>query len=195
MELKRVCYKRLYQTVKILPRYQHWLKYYVSESFRNSYSYLKAEKKTGVPWQIIASIHSLECAFDMNRQILNGQKWDRKTTISPKNKGPFKNWQESTICAFEMHNYKLCADEISIESVLRFLEKWNGWGYANKGLNSPYLWALSNHGEGVGKFIKDGIYDPKAESKQLGAALLIKELNNYKTVSIFNFINDKYVKS
>lgn len=194
MKKNRDDYLTLYNTTKMLPKYKSWLNYYRDEAICNYSHYSLVEKKTNVPWQTIAALHAQECAFDLNRQILNGERWNRRTLRVPKNLGPFKSWIESAVYALEYINPHF-SDNISIVEVLTFLESWNGWGYRSKGVNSPYLWALTNHGVGVGKFVRDGIYDPKAVSKQLGAAALIKELNSIKASSIYDFKNNYYIKS
>lgn len=194
MKKNRGDYLELYNTFKILPKYKNWLALYVKESILNWHHYIQVEQKTNVPWQIIAALHANECAFDLEKQILNGEKWNKKTRKVPKNLGPFKNWIDSAVFALDYVNPHFSGN-ISIAYVLAFLESWNGWGYRSKGVNSPYLWALTNHGIGVGKFVRDGIYDPNAESKQLGAAALIKELNDIKASSIYDFKNNYYLKS
>ena len=53
------------------------------------------------------------------------------------------------------------------------LERYNGLGYRNRGLPSPYLWSLSGHYE-RGKFVADGKFDSEAESKQCGGATPVR---------------------
>jgi len=122
-----------------------------------------------VPPAWLAAIHMMEGNNNMGKQILNGQRWDEKTTIHPVGLGPFKNWKESTMLAIELHKLRQDPDWTIDEALLR-LEQWNGWGYAKRGKHSPYLWSGTNHGVGTGKFVADGKYDPNAMSKQLGAA-------------------------
>lgn len=61
----------------------------------------------------------------------------------------------------------------SVPHMLYLLEKYNGWGYRMPRLASPYLWSFSNLYT-KGKFVRDGVYDPNAGSKQRGVALLLK---------------------
>jgi hypothetical protein len=63
----------------------------------------------------------------------------------------------------------------SLPSVLFRWERYNGMGYRIRGLASPYLWSFSNHYE-KGKFVRDGVFDPEAVSRQCGAATLLKHL-------------------
>ena len=50
----------------------------------------------------------------------------------------------------------------------------NGFGYRSRGIETPYLWVLQPIRQG--KYVKDGIWDSNAVSRQCGAALLVKEL-------------------
>lgn len=84
----------------------------------------------------------------------------------PSGLGPWPSWEASTEDALANHLLQNLHD----------LEAWNGWGYAIRGLNSPYLWSGSNHSVGVGKFTSDGHYDADAVSQQIGAALLLRPL-------------------
>ena len=55
-------------------------------------------------------------------------------------------------------------------------ERYNGFGYRPHGINSPYLWSFSNHYL-KGKFVKDGIFNENAGSKQCGAAVLLRRMS------------------
>ena len=48
-------------------------------------------------------------------------------------------------------------------------------GYRKRSVATPYLWSFTNHYD-KGKFVADGKYDAEAISKQVGAAILLKEL-------------------
>jgi len=133
--------------------------------------YMKAQQLTGVDWRIIGVIHYMEASCNFDRQILNGQRWWRRTSIVPKRKGPWKSWEESCIAAFKYHKLK----KFDIASVLKYLERYNGLGYIKRGINSPYLWSFCNH-YNSGKYIRDGKYSPTAVSEQVGGAILLKKL-------------------
>lgn len=127
-----------------------------------------------VPWVVLGVLHELECDANLDRQLFNGQRWNQKTTIVPQGKGPWKSFRESTEqYVQEWHGLGLLD---SVPKILQFCEKHNGLGYARKGVNSPYLWAGSNHGVGQGHYVADGKYDPKAESRQIGIAPLLSGL-------------------
>lgn len=137
--------------------------------------YQWVEDKTGAPWYFTGLIHLMECGCLFTNQILNGQPINVTTTMQPKGLGPWKTWEDSAFDALKFFNLK-GQSFWTPWKVLYELEKWNGWGYRKHGVHSPYLWSGSNHGVGVGKYVKDGKYDPKAVSKQIGAAVVLKEM-------------------
>jgi lysozyme family protein len=70
----------------------------------------------------------------------------------------------------------------SIEHMLYRFENFNGWGYHFRKVPSPYLWSFSNHYKS-GKFTKDGVFDPSAVSRQVGAAVLLKQFVERRLVN------------
>jgi lysozyme family protein len=120
-------------------------------------------------------VHLMECHCDFRRQILNGEKWNHVTTLTPVGLGPWESWKCSTIAAMN-HTTIPIPLTWTTARILDRLERWNGLGYRQRGIASPYLWSGSNHGVGVGKFISDGKYDRHAVSAQVGAALVLREI-------------------
>ena len=128
----------------------------------------------GLKWWLVAVLHSLECSLNFTRYLGNGQPLNQVTTISPKGRGPFDTFEAGAIDAIEENELDKIADW-SIGNVLFKLEGYNGYGYIQHGINSPYLWAGSNQYVS-GKFISDGHFDPRDISSQIGVALLLKNL-------------------
>lgn len=129
-------------------------------------------------WAFIGILHMMEGCCDFNLQIGNGERWDKQTTIVPAGKGPFASWPESALYFIEYQGLHKRLDWISISRLLYRFEEWNGWGYALRDKESPYLWSGSNIGERCGKFICDGPdgYDADAVSEQVGAAVLLRRM-------------------
>jgi len=145
----------------------------------NKTHYLLAQDLTGVDWRIIGVIHNLECGCRMDRQLLNGQRWNRKTTLVPAGYGPWRNFQESCIDAFKRHPF---TPNMDMPELLKKLERFNGLGYIKRGINSPYIWSFSNQYTS-GKYIEKKIffnwvslYKKNLVSQQVGAAILLHEL-------------------
>lgn len=141
--------------------------------------YKAVEARTGVPWFVIAVIHQRESSGDFYGVLHNGQKiigTGRKTTLVPKGRGPFSSWEEAAIDALtKCHPYAARNKDWSIGGALALLERYNGLGYANRKLPSPYLWAGTNQYV-KGKYVADGKFDPNVIDSQLGCAGLIMEM-------------------
>ena len=135
--------------------------------------YQKIEATTGVPWFVIAVIHQREGAQKWTVNIANGQPFDQKTTIVPKGRGPFSSFEDAaydalTNCAPYAAKWK----DWSPGGMMTLLEQYNGLGYANKGLPSPYVWSGTDQYV-KGKYVADGVFAANVVDKQLGCAGLI----------------------
>ena len=67
-------------------------------------------------------------------------------------------------------------DKIEHWTVARALyefERYNGFGYIKRKVNSPYLWSYSTLYE-RGKYIADGKWSASAVSSQCGAAVILR---------------------
>ncbi len=51
-------------------------------------------------------------------------------------------------------------------------EKYNGLGYAARGIPSPYVWSGTDQYRS-GKYVRDGVFDPSVVDRQLGCAGLL----------------------
>lgn len=141
----------------------------------NEGRYRLAQNKSGVPWSVIAIIHSLEASLNFNTHLHNGDPLTKKTVHVPANRPPGNppfTWEASAADALQiegMANWQ----EWTIPGALFVLEKYNGAGYQKRGVPSPYLWSFSDHYK-KGKYASDGKYDPELVSKQCGGAVLLK---------------------
>lgn len=144
--------------------------------------YRKVQTLTGVPWQMVAVIHEREAGEqDIGRWLCvlhNGEKivgTDKKTHLVPAGRGPFHDWVSAAVDALQLQGFDKYNDW-SIARVLWALEPFNGYGYRNKGLRSPYIWASTNHQQ-LGKYVRDGVFDASVMDSQIGCAALLKYLN------------------
>lgn len=141
--------------------------------------YQAVEKTTGVPWWFIAVVHEREASQNWNTQLGQGDPLNKKSTHVPKGRGPFNTWEEGAVDALVN-----CAPFASKNTdwtpggALTMLEKYNGLGYFNRGLPSPYVWAGTDQYV-KGKFVADGVFDPNAVDQQLGCAGLMKFMGIY----------------
>jgi len=132
----------------------------------------------GVPWWWIAITHHLESSGDFKTHLHNGDSLQRRTVRVPAGRptagSPPFTWTESAIDALEMKKLHKVKDW-SIPRALYEWERYNGFGYFPRKINSPYLWSFSTHYTS-GKYVSDGKYDPSAVSKQIGAAVLLRAM-------------------
>lgn len=149
----------------------------------NKSRYSAVSDKTGVPWDVIGVIHYRESSGSFSGVLHNGQKiigTGKKTTLVPKDRGPFSTWEEAAIDALmNCHPYAGKNKDWSIAGALDILERYNGLGYRKKGLPSPYLWAGTDQYV-KGKYVADGKYDPNHVDQQLGVAPLLMKLRETK---------------
>lgn len=153
---------------------------YVTRINGNKQRYQTVSSATGVPWFFIAVIHALECSLSFNQHLHNGDPLSARTVQVPKGRPvigepPF-TWEYSAKDALAYDGLTDWKDW-SVEGMLFSLEAYNGWGYRNKGINSPYLWSGTQFYT-KGKYGEDGKYDPNLVSKQIGAAILLKQFYN-----------------
>ncbi|MGJ5022327.1 hypothetical protein [Bradyrhizobium oligotrophicum] len=138
--------------------------------------YRTVEARTGVPWAIIAVIHTRESSQSWTRSLAQGDPFDQVSVHVPAGRGPFKSWEEAAIdalvnCAPHAARWK----DWSIGGALTLLEQYNGLGYARRGVPSPYVWAGTDQYR-AGKYVRDGVYDPQAVDRQPGCAGLLKAM-------------------
>jgi lysozyme family protein/peptidoglycan hydrolase-like protein with peptidoglycan-binding domain len=134
--------------------------------------YQGVEAKTGVPWWVIAAIHEREASQDWNTQLAQGDPLNQVSTHVPAGMGPFKTWEEGAIAALK-HDDLTSVLDWGLEKALYHQEKYNGVGYYNKGIPSPYVWAGTSV-QKPGKWIRDHVWDDSYMDKQLGCAAMLK---------------------
>lgn len=130
----------------------------------------------GVPWQFIGVMHAMESSLSFNRHLHNGDPLTARTKKvpagHPKAGSPPFTWEESAVDAIKLKKLDRVTDW-STPHMLFLLESFNGFGYRQFSLPTPYLWSFSNI-YSKGKFVDDGVFDADAVSKQCGAALLLQ---------------------
>lgn len=156
----------------------------MSPAYRQRYEavskMLSAEGKT-VPWYFIAVAHYRESNANFDTYLGNGQPLSKKTTIVPKGRGPFKTWEAGAYDALvNCPPYAAKNTDWTIGGTLEKLEEYNGLGYANKGVASPYIWSGTDQYTS-GKYVSDGKYDPDKVDEQLGCAGILKFMGVFKT--------------
>jgi lysozyme family protein len=139
--------------------------------------YQAVEDKTGVPWFIVAVIHSLEGDLNFSTHLHNGDSLNQKTVHIPKGRpdgNPPFTWIDSAADALDFDGLTFKRNW-ALAGSLDALEGFNGVGYRRPDIDipSPYLWSFSNHYT-KGKFGSDGHFNKDLVSEQCGAAVLLK---------------------
>lgn len=135
--------------------------------------YKRVADIVGCPVALVAIFHCRENASDLGKfdsYLGNGQPLDKKTTIVPKGRGPFASWEEGAVDALRYDGIDK-VDEWSEERMLYEAEKYNGFGYRPKGVQSPYVWSGSSHYNG-GLFYADHKFSYEKKDGNLGAFVL-----------------------
>lgn len=172
-------YKQLFDSCIIKPeRYPEIDK--VVQTIQASIKRYKAvEAISKVPWYFIGIIHYLEGNTNFNVHLHNGDPLTARTAHVPKGRPkigmpPF-TWEVSAVDSLQLQSL----DQIqvwSIEELLFQFERYNGFGYRQRGIHSPYLWSYSNQYI-KGKYDADGIFNANLVSKQCGAAVLMRRMS------------------
>jgi len=181
-------YDRLWKTCVIRPDWQARVKQTADRLVKQRSRYEAIQTAIGVPWWFVAALHNLEASGDFTCNLHNGQPITQRTTIEPKNRGPFKTWEASAIDALTLKEFD--APRVKDRSLAAWLwraERFNGFGYRlyHPTVLTPYLWSGSNHHR-AGKYTADGKFDPKALSEQVGVAVVWKALEAMGAIELPN---------
>jgi lysozyme family protein len=171
-------YVNLWRRMEILPEKRAAVQQIARRLIANRPRYEAVRAGTGVPWHWIAVTHQMESGGNFKTHLHNGDPLSRRTTHVPAGRplagSPPFAWEQSAKDALQLKRLDRIT-EWSIPRMLYEFERYNGWGYLSKGINTPYLWSYSTL-YGRGKYVADGKYDAKAVSSQCGAAVLLNTL-------------------
>lgn len=175
-------YGRLWSSMTINPGRVASFKKIANRLMKGMPRYRNVEAATGVPAVMIAILHLRESDADFDTYLGNGQSLFNKkdptgkgrTTIVPKGRGPFRNFEEGAVDALAIDGLSAIKNW-SIEMMLFKAEAFNGFGYRGKGIRSPYLWGGTNHQQ-KGKYVRDKVFDPSVMDTQPGAAAILYQL-------------------
>jgi len=180
-------YRDLYTTMEIRPGRFSDVDQIVDRIVVNKPVYRAVSRKVKAPWFFIAAIHNMESSLRLDRHLHNGDPLTARTTHVPAGRpaegNPPFTWEASAADALALRKIDRVGDW-SLERVLYELEGYNGWGYRrfHAHVKSPYLWSFSNH-YSRGKYVADGTWSDTAVSRQCGAAIVIKRLEQREEIT------------
>lgn len=171
-------YRACYDACKPLPDRAAQIAAQVARIRKGELRYRALGERLGIPWFFIGIIHSLESSCRFDRHLHNGDPLTERTTHvpagRPKEGAPPFTWEQSAEDALRMKGYVGLTDWSTASMLFRW-ESYNGMGYREFDVASPYLWSFSNIYR-RGHFVEDHKFDPDAVSRQAGAAVLLKAL-------------------
>lgn len=130
----------------------------------------------GVP--VVFSGPSFEREADLNFNLspAQGDPWRQVSRHVPKNRGPFKSWQDAAVDAYRLNGLdQVGGANWNWELVCFYFETFNGFGYRDfHHMHSPYLWAGTNI-QTIGKYTADGKFAQEWDT-QLGAVPVARRL-------------------
>ena len=173
-------YAAWFAAAQIRPEFRESTDWHLTMMRQSRSRYERLGKRLGIPWSFIAATHGLEASFNFRAHFHNGDfPLSRRTRQVPANRPPTwlppSDWESSAADALRLLGFTGQSDW-SLPRTLYRLEAYNGFGYRRAGRASPYLWSFSSL-YSRGKFVADGKFDPKARSKQCGAAVMLKLLD------------------
>lgn len=147
--------------------------------------YLYIQSETGVPWMLVAAIHARESSNKFNTYLHNGELLGKPTTLVPK--GIFfgaNQWKEAAVDAVtriktSKNEFSSLNPNSSLGEMALFAEAYNGPGYRNRGITSPYVYSGTDKYTS-GKYVADHVFDASAVDQQLGVMPIILALRGYE---------------
>lgn len=144
---------------------------------------------TGVPWFIVAVIHERESSGNFTEQLGQGDPLGHVSIHAPKGRGPFFNHPDDLPGQDAFYRAALDAlidcpphaarnKDWSAGGSLTQLEQYNGLGYAERGISSPYIWSGTNQYVS-GKYVSDGKFSATEVDEQLGCAGLLHAMMSF----------------
>ena len=148
---------------------------------KNKARYQNVSSKTGVPAELIAAIHYRESSMSFNKYLHQGDPLGKKAVRVPKNIPLFYDWDKAAVHALNMKKgirdrLNMTADTTDETALTSYAEAYNGLGYSNKGLASPYAFAGTDQYTG-GMYVADHKFSRTAKDGRLGVLALTRSID------------------
>lgn len=152
------------------------------------YQMLSARTPNKIPAAFLMALSEREMSGNVHCYLGNGQSLTHRTTLVPADRGPWlQPWPENFIIgaldALTLDGLTSITDWTLARSAYE-AEIWNGPGYRNRGLPSPYVFGATTV-QRPGKFVRDRVFDAEVMDPQLGVIAIIEELFHLKPELVF----------
>jgi lysozyme family protein len=145
----------------------------------NFQAYDSVANATGVPIALIAALNERESSSSLRTYLGNGDPLNKTTKDVPRGRGPFIGpdaWERGALDAFHLDGLdKYPPGKWDLAFALAVAEHYNGYGYRQRGLRSPYVWGGTDLYT-KGRYVADGEFSASSVDHSPGCALLIKSL-------------------
>lgn len=175
-------YGQLIAQAHIRPECEHVLEMAGNRLLHDKLVYQKIELNTGVPTAVLMALSEREMSGNLHCYLGNGQHLTMRTTIVPKNRGPFPDTPEGFITGALDALHLDGLDQIArapegwtLPRAAYESELWNGFGYRSHGIPSPYVFGGMTV-QKRGKYVRDGVYDSTMMDPQLGTIAIMEKL-------------------
>lgn len=144
------------------------------EDFKEIYEnnadiYQRISEQTGFPPELVAALHYRESGCNFERTIANGTGLPNGVDFETDAINVLNDWK----AGYNMGEQIISDDDLA--EMLEIAEKYNGTGYREHNIESPYVYSGTNlYTEG--KFPSDGDFDENLVDQQPGVYLLITSL-------------------
>ncbi|MDJ0625381.1 MAG: hypothetical protein QNJ31_03335 [Candidatus Caenarcaniphilales bacterium] len=169
-------------SLSLLPEHKDQIKEFQSIYRENQSLYREVEQKTQIPSVLIAALHFRESKGNFRTYLHQGDPLGRAPVNHPTNIPTFHNWTDSAIHALGMkkstqNKLGINASTNDLSLLAEYAETYNGKGYENRGLVTPYVYSGTSVYSG-GKFVADGKFNSSTIDKQVGILPLIMSVSN-----------------
>lgn len=171
-------YSKQCDTMEIKPERAAEFEKYARHAIAHKDTYQEIASATGVQWYHVAVIHRRESDASFYTYLGNGQSLARVTTQVPAGRGPFtgpKAFFNGACDALHLDGLDKVVPPWPLEKILYFSEVFNGQGYHERGLPSPYLWGGTTI-QKPGKYTSDRNFDRSFWDTQPGCAGILYEI-------------------
>ena len=151
---------------------------WLNEDFQSRYDAMAEQAQIPAPFIVLA--HMRESDGDWNRSLAQGDRLTKRSVHVPAGRVPLPanppfTFEEAAIDALVVCDHIQQWRDWSIGGMLTALERFNGLGYAARGVSSPYVWAQTDQYHS-GKFTSDRHFDTSVVDPQIGCAAALARM-------------------